>query len=350
MAKVDLDRVKGEFKNFALFTNASGLSSDFRRSVELINPSFVIAGEHGLYLDVERGMNFPQIIDDYSQKIIYPIYPEINEDLFETVEGIVVDIQDVGVRCFTFIYELKKIVEIASKKSLKIVVLDRFNPLGKSFGSLCYEEDIVCPKGVPFLYPFTIGKLAKIFGKTLGTEVELYETEGEPSYIEFEKFLSNASQNLNSYQSVLLYPALVLLEGFKKISVGRGTSKPFRMILTEENLVFKLINYIKKLDIKGLLFAETRAKPFYDVLANKMLYGVEFFVEDKTLFNEMYFGFHLFKFFYDNGFEILYDEKGRPFIEKIYPNLLKAVVSDSLEKFYEEELIAGKNFLNSVIV
>ncbi|PMP83548.1 MAG: hypothetical protein C0175_01585 [Caldisericum exile] len=151
MGKVGLDRVNRTFRNFALFTNTSGINSKLLRNIEILDPAFILTGEHGLYLEADRGKSFSLMEDDFSGKPVYPIYPDINEDLFDKVEGVVIDIQDVGVRCFTFIYNLKKIIEIASRKSLKVVVLDRFNPIGRSFGSVCEKESIVCPMGIPFL-------------------------------------------------------------------------------------------------------------------------------------------------------------------------------------------------------
>ncbi|MGB9769951.1 exo-beta-N-acetylmuramidase NamZ domain-containing protein [Caldisericum exile] len=346
MGKVGLDRVNRTFRNFALFTNASGINSKLLRNIEILDPAFILTGEHGLYLEADRGKSFSLMEDDFSGKPVYPIYPDINEDLFDKVEGVVIDIQDVGVRCFTFIYNLKKIIEIASRKSLKVVVLDRFNPIGRSFGSVCEKESIVCPMGIPFLYPFSIGKLARIFSKPFSLNIEVIETEGALTYEEMEKFLSNVSQNLNSYQSVLLYPALVFLEGFQDVSVGRGTNKPFRMVLSKENIASVLETFLKGLGINGVYFNKTISKPCFDTLANERLFGIEFFVYDKDDFDPVLLGFNLFKFFYERGYKLSYDESGTPFIELIYPHLLEAVESQSLFEFYNSENEMGKAFLS----
>ncbi|BAL80422.1 exo-beta-N-acetylmuramidase NamZ domain-containing protein [Caldisericum exile] len=349
MAKIGIDKVKSSFKNFALFTNASGVDSMFRRNIEILDPLFVIVGEHGMYLEVDRGKDFESYYEYFSGKKIYPIYPTFKEDLLDGVDGVLVDIQDVGVRCFTYVHNIKSIIEMAAKKHLKVVVFDRFNPVGKAFGSSCHTDSIVCPKDIPFLYGVSVGSLAKFFGRKFGAEIEVFETEGNPTYEEMEKFLSNVSQNLNSFQSVLLYPSLVLLEGFKYVSVGRGTNKPFRMVLLEDKRIAKeFVEFLKSLDLKGVLFHETIQKPCFDTLRGEILYGVEFFVYDKDNFDQMFFGFNLVKFFFDNGFEFSKDDSGNLYLDLIYPNLIENLELGNIYKFYEEERIKGSVFLNEI--
>lgn len=337
--KVGLDRVKDEYSNFALFTNTSGVSSSYRRNVELLNPKFILAGEHGVFFEFDRGETFLPYRDYFTSKWVYPIYPTFPSEI-EDIEGIVVDIQDVGVRAFTYVYNLYEILKFASTNKLKVVVLDRPNPIALSFGSICNTHTILCPNGVPFLYPFTIGELSRYFASMLNYSVDVVPFDCDGVF-DFEKF-SDVSLNLTTLQSIYLYPALVLLEGLNGVSVGRGTAKPFRVVGTKKNLSYSLLKFLEGLKLKGILFREIVFKPFYDVLEGELLYGVEFYVEDFKALELMRFGFYLFSFFLENGFDFLLDKDSTPFIEKLYPGFTNGI--KQVRNFYESELENGLIF------
>jgi len=343
--KMGIDRVVENFRNFALFTNIGAVNSNFQSSVDIIKPKYVLAGEHGLYFEFDRGETFQPYEDYFSGISIFPIYPDV-PNLPNEIDGIVVDIQDVGVRPFTFVYALFELIKVSKERNYRIIILDRLNPISRSFGSASSVNDILSPYGIPFLYPFTFGELGLYFGDIIGQKVEVIPFECESEDENLDMYFSSVSLNLTTIQSVYLYPALVLLEGLVGISVGRGTGKPFRVVGTKENYSLELIKYLRSLNLNGLLMRETVFKPLFDVLKDELLFGVEFFVSNIKELDVMKFGFYLFKFFVDKGFGFSLDENNMPFIERIYKGLLDNI--KDLEKFYTEENESGLQFLNNV--
>src|SRR5262249_17728791 len=159
----------------------------------------------------------------------------------QTLKGIdtlVYDIQDAGCRFYTYISTLGLLLEAAAEHKVKVVVLDRPNPLG----GLAVEgpvldagrESFVAYHRLPVRHGLTVGELALLFNKErkIGADVEVVKVDGwrrGDLYDRTNLTWVNPSPNLRSLNAALTYPGIGLLET-TNVSVGRGTERPFEWV------------------------------------------------------------------------------------------------------------------------
>lgn len=156
------------------------------------------------------------------------------EEMLKGLDLILIDLQEVGVRCYTYISTMINMIEAAAKAKIPVVVLDRPNPI-KSWGPSGegVEEpycSFLAKINIPFIHGMTIGEIAKKAGEPLQARVKVIETKG--SSIEALKYLRHyfvpPSPNLASLRAIFCYPMTVALEA-TNYSEGRGTETPFEL-------------------------------------------------------------------------------------------------------------------------
>lgn len=205
-----------------------------------VNITKVFSPEHGFRGTADAGEKVNNEIDERTKLPIFSLYGKnkkpSNEQLSE-VEIIVFDIQDVGVRFYTYISTLHYVMEAAAENKIPVVLLDRPNPNGHFVDGPILEtkyKSFVGMHPVPVVHGLTIGEYGKMINgeKWLKNEVKCDLTvincknySRAMSY----NLTSAPSPNLPNMQSIYLYPSLCFFEG-TPISVGRGTSKPFQQI------------------------------------------------------------------------------------------------------------------------
>ncbi len=201
----------------------------------------IFAPEHGFRGDADAGARINDDKDSYTQLPIISIYNgntllPSSEDLSD-VDVILFDVQDVGVRFFTYLSNLTDMMEAAAVNHKQIIVFDRPNPNG------FYVDGPIMPtatKGrknpvgrhpVPIVYGMTIGEYAMMVN---GEGWLKNGMKCDLTVVWMDKYNRRAiyelpvkpSPNLPNWQSVYLYPSLCLFEG-TTVSVGRGTDRPF---------------------------------------------------------------------------------------------------------------------------
>lgn len=350
----NLKEVKREGK-VGMYTNISGVTSRWERSVDIIRPDVIFTGEHGYYEEYQPGEKYYNYRDAFLSVPVVTVYRKADVEELSKISLLYVDIQDAGVRTFTYLSNLFRLIRESVKNSYKVVVLDRPNPLSgsNSFGSVSAESEVdVLAPFLPFVYPFTIGELALYYGDRLSTEVEVVKMSNysrDMYYGDTGLPFSSPSPNLSTEQSIYLYPALVLLEGFK-VSIGRGTQKPFRLIGAPYLGETELYTFVKSLRIDGLLVKPAVFIPTDNIFKGERCYGVEFFVNDVRKFPFMKLAFYLVDFFTRVSAPLVAfanRREGGNFIELLYnKKILSDVRSAGVEKFYEDEYKKGKAFLS----
>ncbi|MBZ0254951.1 DUF1343 domain-containing protein, partial [bacterium] len=200
----------------------------------------VFAPEHGFRGDVEDGGKVETELKD--SFVIYSLYgtnrtptPEMLKD----VDVIVYDIQDVGVKFYTFISSLFLVMNAAARDDIPVVVLDRPNPIGGvqvagPATNPAYTSFVgVIP--LPIRYGMTVGELAQLFnnesyaGFTIGCDLTVVKMEGYARDMTYEETgvpWIAPSPNLPTIESALMYPGTCLFEA-TNLSEGRGTELPF---------------------------------------------------------------------------------------------------------------------------
>jgi uncharacterized protein YbbC (DUF1343 family) len=196
----------------------------------------VFSPEHGFRGKADAGAIIEDGIDSKTGIPIISLYGNNKKPTREQLLGIdvlVFDIQDVGVRFYTYISTLHYVMEAAAENNIKVIVLDRPNPNGHYVDGPILDTNFKSFVGmhpVPIVHGMTIGEYSKMINgeNWITTRCELI-------VIEMENYTHNTnydlpikpSPNLQNARAVNLYPSLCLFEG-TNISVGRGTDYPFQ--------------------------------------------------------------------------------------------------------------------------
>jgi uncharacterized protein YbbC (DUF1343 family) len=204
----------------------------------------IFVPEHGFRGDVDAGVSIHNTVDARTGIPIVSLYGDKTkptpQDL-KNVDIILFDIQDVGVRFYTYISSLQKIMEAAIENDKPLIILDRPNPNG-----FYVDGPVLNPKyksftgmqPIPIVYGMTMGEYARMLvgeqwlevtPKTRAQDLKLTVISCA-HYTHKSLYVPPVapSPNLPDIQSIYLYPSIGLLEG-TVLSVGRGTNKPFQM-------------------------------------------------------------------------------------------------------------------------
>ena len=196
----------------------------------------VFSPEHGFRGKADAGVKIEDGIDSKTGIPIISLYGNNKKPTKEQLKGIdilVFDIQDVGVRFYTYISTLHYVMEAAGESNIKVIVLDRPNPNGHYVDGPILDtafQSFVGMHPIPIAHGMTMGEYAKMI-----TGENWITTRCELIVIEIENYTHNTnydlpikpSPNLPNARSVNLYPSLCLFEG-TNISIGRGTDYPFQ--------------------------------------------------------------------------------------------------------------------------
>jgi uncharacterized protein YbbC (DUF1343 family)/beta-glucosidase-like glycosyl hydrolase len=215
--------------------------------------------EHGLQGTQEAA----SIVNDISKSQwgcpIYSLHGKLKsptDQMLKNIDVIVIDLQDVGVRCYTYLSSMVLMIEAAAKNNVEVVVLERPNPL-KSLSAQGPMLEPSCMSfagkiAVPFLHGQTIGSLAKLVNEKYHAKLTVIECIGDTD-IFFRTNFQKPSPNLPSYTTLFTYPMTVVIEG-TNYSEGRGTQNPFQQIgapWVNAQLLAKTLN---KQDLSGVYF------------------------------------------------------------------------------------------------
>lgn len=253
-----------------------------------INIVKVFGPEHGFRGEASAGAKVNSNIDGKTGLPVISLYGSHYKPTVEDLKGIdimVFDIQDVGVRFYTYISTLHYIMEACAENKLKLIVLDRPNPNGFYVDGPVLEEKFKSFIGmhpIPVLHGMTIGEYAAMVngegwlkGK-VKCDLKIIKLKGYSHDMDYTLPVK-PSPNLNTQQSILLYPSLCLFEG-TIISQGRGTHMPFQ-VLGSPALKGKYDFTFTPVSIKGM--SET---PLHQ---NQLCYGLDLRKYDISVFKKM---------------------------------------------------------------
>jgi uncharacterized protein YbbC (DUF1343 family) len=229
-------------KRVGLITNHTGRDRTGTPTIDLLAARkdmklvALFGPEHGI-----RGVATGRVNDDRDEKTGLPVYSLFGETekptdaMLANVDALVFDIQDVGVRQYTYLSTMGLAMQAAAKKKIPIVILDRPNPIGGTI----VEGNIREPGMESFvgLYPIasrhgmTAGELARLYNKEFGIGADLYVVPLEGWKRELwsdqtDLLWTRPSPNLPTFAGVINYPGTVFFEG-TNLSEGRGSDNPF---------------------------------------------------------------------------------------------------------------------------
>lgn len=231
-------------KTIGVVTNQTGLMSDRTHLVDFlvkngVKIKAIFAPEHGFRGDADAGAKVKNGVDVKTGLPIVSLYASNKKPKPEQLAGIdlvVFDIQDVGVRFYTYISTLTYLMEACAENNIEVMVLDRPNPHdGYTDGPVLRKKwtSFVGMHEVPVVYGLTIGEYGKMVNgeKWLKNGVQAkYTLIQMKNYHKKQRYpmLDKPSPNLPNDKAVNLYPSLCFFEG-TQVSVGRGTDQPFQI-------------------------------------------------------------------------------------------------------------------------
>ena len=280
-------------KRIALVVNQTGLVQDIHLVDFLIEQDVniikIFAPEHGFRGNIDRGKHFNTDIDEKTGIPIVAMYGKnrkpSKEQLFD-VDVIIFDIQDVGVRFYTYISSMHYVMEACAENNKKLIVLDRPNPLGDYIDGPVLDlkyQSFVGMHQIPIVHGLTIGELAMMINgegwlkNGITCDLEVVKVENY-NHNKPWSLAVKPSPNLPNDMSIRLYPSLCFFEA-TNVSIGRGTSFPFQVIGYPDK-IFGDFSFVPK-DIPGM-----QMNP---VQENKTCYGIDLRAEnDHTYFTLKY--------------------------------------------------------------
>jgi uncharacterized protein YbbC (DUF1343 family) len=296
-----------EGKRVGLITNRTGINREGKSNVELFLKSNVklvalFSPEHGLFSDVDRRVD--SSVDPRTGLPVFSLYGETRRPTKAMLEGIdllVFDIQDVGVRFYTYITTMAYAMEEAGKARVGFMVLDRPNPInGLSVEGPVLNAEHLSFTGyfpLPVRHGMTVGELAGLFNQEnrLGVALEVVKMQGWQRSDWFDDIALpwvNPSPNIRNLRQATLYPAIGLLES-TNLSVGRGTETPFEVLGAPWIKANRLANSLSGRKVKGVQFQAFQFTPESDRYARKRCHGIRVTVTDRNLFQPVACGLEI---------------------------------------------------------
>ena len=296
-------------KRVGLITNQTGVDQSGRRNIDLMKESGIqiaalFSPEHGIAGTEDR----PDIANSEEATSgirIWSLYGKTNRptaEMLRGIEALVFDIQDVGVRFYTYESTMLYAMEEAAKAHIPFYVLDRPNPLTgvRVEGPMldAARLSFVGAYPLPLRHGMTIGELAKLENseKHLNADLHVVEMAGwkRGDWIDQTGLpWINPSPNMRNPREALLYPGVAMLEYSTNYSVGSGTDAPFEHVGADWMRGTELAAYLNGRSIPGVRAYARRITPAASNFAGKTIEGVGFVVTNRDIFSASRFGLEL---------------------------------------------------------
>ena len=278
-------------RRVGLITNHSGRDLDGRRTIDLINKApgvklvAIFSPEHGLLGEADAKV--PSGTDPSTGLPVHSLYGRTErptDAMLAGIDALVYDIQDAGVRYYTFITTLGYCMEAAAKHGLDFFVLDRPNPIdGFSVEGPILDPDLksfVAYFALPVRHGMTVGELATLFNQEehLGVRLHVIKIQGwhrRDWYDETGLPWIEPSPNLRNLTEAALYPGVGMIEG-ANLSVGRGTDTPFEVLGAPWINAKQFADYLNARKIQGVRFMPADFTPSSSKFAGILCHGVSF--------------------------------------------------------------------------
>jgi uncharacterized protein YbbC (DUF1343 family)/CubicO group peptidase (beta-lactamase class C family) len=309
-----------ESQNFAplrgqrigILTNQTGIDSNGMRTIDIlahapgVQLTAIFSPEHGVTgaLDTTRIGNSR---DATTGVPVYSVYGSTDEsrrpplDVLKQLDSVVIDLQDAGVRFYTYETSLGYFLEAAAKAGIRVVLLDRPNPITGAFvqGPMSQpgRENFTNYGPIPVRHGMTIGELAQMFNveHNIHAKLTVVPMQGWMRGDWFDETgveWTNPSPNLRSLTEAALYPGVALVEG-TNVSVGRGTDTPFELLGAPWIDARELAGYLNHRQIPGIRLVPVTFTPASSNYANQVCRGVNLIVTSREVLDAPELGLEL---------------------------------------------------------
>jgi uncharacterized protein YbbC (DUF1343 family) len=289
-------------KRFGLVSNQASVDRHFRHAADVLHTRFpgklgaLFGPQHGLWSTEQDNMiETGHARSDRFGVPVWSLYSETRKPSQQMLDGLdllVVDLQDVGTRVYTYVWTLTHCLEACAQKGIPVLVLDRPNPLGGEVaeGPLLdlRWQSFVGRASVPMRHALTLGELARFCNDAmgLGADVRVVPMQGwrrAMLWPETGRAWVPPSPNLPRFEGALVYPGQVLLEG-TNLSEGRGTTTPFEQFGAPWLDPWQLQALVSTHELRGVAVRPVRFEPTFQKHANLACGGLFLHVTDPATF------------------------------------------------------------------
>ncbi|MDA1183870.1 MAG: DUF1343 domain-containing protein [Acidobacteria bacterium] len=291
--------------------NPASVDRDFRHIVDRLTDASdvqlaaIFGPQHGFHSDLQDNMiETPDAADPRRRVPVFSLYGETREPTGEMLAGIdvlVVDLQDVGARIYTFIYTMANCLRAAGRHGVPVIVCDRPNPIGGLHveGAMLSAgfESFVGQFQIPMRHGMTIGELAALFNEEggIGASLEIVPMERWD-----RRFFADQtglpwvlpSPNMPTLDTAIVYPGTVLFEG-TLVSEGRGTTRPFELVGAPGIDAEAFAAGMNGLTLPGVYFRPAVFQPTFQKHAQQTCGGCQIHVTSRDEFRPVITGLAL---------------------------------------------------------
>ena len=256
----------------------------------------IFGPQHGFRSDVQDNMIETRHSHDEVRRVpVYSLYSDTREptgDMLRDLDVLVIDLQDVGVRIYTYIYTMANCLKAARAHGLRVIVCDRPNPIGGSQveGPVLVpgHESFVGMYPIPMRHGLTIGELAALFNDHfgIGATLEIVPMDGWTREMYFDatgRTWIMSSPNIPTFDTTLVYPGTVLFEG-TNVSEGRGTTRPFELVGAPWVTAEPFAADMNRRRLPGVFFRPVMFEPTFHKHAHYPCAGCQIHVLDRWAF------------------------------------------------------------------
>lgn len=287
-------------RRLGLVTNQTGVDSRGQRTADVLahapglRLAAIFSPEHGVAGDLDS-TEIHKSTDAATGVPVYSMYGARDTERRPTtaqlagIDAIVFDIQDIGVRFYTYESTLGYFLEASAKAGKEIVVLDRPNPINGAYvqGPIADagREAFVSYWQIPVRHGMTIGELARMFNaeRPIGAKLTVVPMEGwlrGDWYDSTGGIWINPSPNMRNLTEAMLYPGMGMIEG-TNVSVGRGTDTPFELVGAPWIDAPTLAQYLNAREISGVRFVPTDFTPRASAYVSQRCGGVNILLTNR---------------------------------------------------------------------
>lgn len=301
------DVLKG--KRVGLITNPTGVDSKMNATIDILYNApevelvALFGPEHGVRGDHAPGEYVQSYTDDKTGIPVFSLYGKTKkpaDDMLEGIDVLVYDIQDIGVRSYTYISTMGYTMEAAAEHGIEYVVLDRPNPLGglRVEGPPVEEGyfSMVGAYPIPYVYGLTCGELARVLAgeNLLNTDkkckLSVVPMKGWKRKMKFRDTglpWVPSSPHIPTAETAIANVTTGILGELMVFNIGIGYTLPFKVYTAEWIDPFALTAAMNNLNLNGVMFRPVQFKPYYGPWQGKEVYGVQVYITDDSKLNLM---------------------------------------------------------------
>ena len=288
--------------NIGLLVHPASINSRFIHSIQLFfkakkcRLSALFGPQHGIKGETQDNMiEWEGFRDPATNLPVYSLYGKSRKpttNMLTNLDAMVIDMQDVGARYYTFIWTMTLVMEACLEQKKAVIVLDRPNPLGGNMteGPVNKPEyaSFVGLRSLPVRHGMTIAEVALYLKDAYypGIDLHIIAMEGWERRMWFDDTglpWAMPSPNMPTLETATVYPGMCLLEA-TNLSEGRGTTRPFEIFgapfINPDNFVKRL----KEFGLKGVIFRPLHFQPTFQKHEGQVCGGAQIHVTDRNKF------------------------------------------------------------------